>query len=276
MYKIFFIAFVIILNLGCKKHHKCNDASNPDCPNYDPCFGKSAIDTAFLVLQPYGGFPPPSDECLMPSYDTIYGGGTGMRIEAPKNNSSSSTYSWTIGTDPKVYKQRGFEIDLSNWLNTGNWEKSIEVRCTIKTPPNGCIKLKDTLVVTKRNVFFTKYNPFFGVFYGKFNGSNEEDTFKNIYIVGQDEFRGFTLDYYQQFFIGAPFQDSFTSFDAYNQNKTCKMRYYNLLSPALIKTAYVTSYEFKIIYLRRTQITFWVQKPGEAEQIYEFVGNKIY
>ena len=54
------------------------------------------------------------------------------------------------------------------------------------------------------------------------------------------------------------------------------MRYYSLLQPTLLKTAYVTSYEIKIIYFGRTQFTFWVQKPGEAEQVYEFTGNKIY
>lgn len=267
---------ITLLFYACKKQECCNDASNPNCENYDPCFGKSTIDTAFLVLLPYGGFPPPSDECVLPSYDTIYGGGTGMRLEAPKHNPSNSTYQWTVGNDPTVYKTKAFEIDFDGWLNAGNWEKSMEVRCTIKTPPNGCIKLKDTMVVTKRKVFFTKYNPSIGVFYGKFNGSNIEDTFKNIFIVGLDKFRGYPVDYYQRFFIGAPFQDSFTDFDANNYNKTCKMRYYSLLQPSLPKSAYVSSYEIKIIYFGRTSFTFWVQKPGEQERVYEFVGNKIY
>ena len=64
MKQLIIFACITLLFYACKKHHHCNDASNPNCENYDPCFGKSTIDTAFLVLLPYGGFPPPSDEKL--------------------------------------------------------------------------------------------------------------------------------------------------------------------------------------------------------------------
>ena len=45
------ILFVLIIGLftTCRKDKEisCNDIENPDCPNYDPCHGKSQVNADF-------------------------------------------------------------------------------------------------------------------------------------------------------------------------------------------------------------------------------------
>jgi hypothetical protein len=57
---IFIITTFVLLALGsCKKEKPCKDPSNPDCENYDPCYGKKAPSADFIIGQsaaaPYFG-----------------------------------------------------------------------------------------------------------------------------------------------------------------------------------------------------------------------------
>ena len=49
---IFIITTFVLLALGsCKKEKPCQDPSNPDCENYDPCYGKKAPSADFIIGQ---------------------------------------------------------------------------------------------------------------------------------------------------------------------------------------------------------------------------------
>lgn len=46
------LSLVALLALGsCKKEKPCQDPSNPDCENYDPCYGKKAPSADFIIGQ---------------------------------------------------------------------------------------------------------------------------------------------------------------------------------------------------------------------------------
>lgn len=118
-----------ILFNGCKK---CNDPQNPDCKNYDPCYGKSRINTYFKVRPGDNGFPPPEDWCDLIPCDSFTA--SSVRFDAPDNNPENSIYSWQIGTEPKPRIGKSIEVDFSKYLNAENWEKHFPITLTIKTP----------------------------------------------------------------------------------------------------------------------------------------------
>jgi hypothetical protein len=54
------LSLIALLALGsCKKEKPCKDPSNPECENYDPCYGKKAPSADFIIGQsaasPYFG-----------------------------------------------------------------------------------------------------------------------------------------------------------------------------------------------------------------------------
>jgi hypothetical protein len=43
---------------GCKEEPPCNDPSNPDCANYDPCYGKKPVTADFEMSEVWRFVPP--------------------------------------------------------------------------------------------------------------------------------------------------------------------------------------------------------------------------
>ena len=67
------LSLVALLALGsCKKEKPCQDPSNPDCENYDPCYGKKAPSADFIIGQssPQSYFGMASFEFI--SDDTLF------------------------------------------------------------------------------------------------------------------------------------------------------------------------------------------------------------
>lgn len=141
---------------SCRK--KCHDPKNPECKNYDPCYGKSRINAKFKVRPGDNGFPPPEDWCDLIPCDTF--DASSVRFDVPDNNPANSTYTWQIGSEPGTRTGKSFEVDFSDYLNAGNWEKHIPVTLTIRTPMNACMThFEDTLVQSSRLLFFTEKMP---------------------------------------------------------------------------------------------------------------------
>lgn len=140
---------------GCKEEPPCNDPNNPDCANYDPCYGKRTINTFFKVRPGDNGFKPPEEWCDLIPCDTF--NASSVRFDAPDGNPENSTYEWQIGTELEPRSGKAFEIDFSDYLSDNGWERHIPITLTIRTPMNSCLtNLKDTLVSVTRELFFTQ------------------------------------------------------------------------------------------------------------------------
>ncbi|MCB9261588.1 MAG: hypothetical protein H6607_04370 [Flavobacteriales bacterium] len=161
-FKIFMAMVLLWAGFGMQGCKHCLDASDPDCDNYDPCYGQHTIDTYFKVRDGDNGFPPPPKWCLdMITYcDTFLS--SSVRLTVPKGN-PHSTYEWRIGDDSTVRTVDEFEISFEDDLKEYGWERFYPVTLTIHTPYTSCLdNPADTLVVVTRNIFFTEkqYNIF--------------------------------------------------------------------------------------------------------------------
>jgi len=260
---------------GCKK--KCCDPNNPDCENYDPCNGKREIKTNFRVTKAFNGFPGPPPECPYESRDTLYGI-TNVRFEAPKNDLLNSTYFWQVGTDNNVRKGKAIEVSFGSWLSQGNWEKQIPVNLTIKTPYNGCMDIKDTLVKVTRNIMLSQNYYGFGVLYGRWDNQNFNDTFKMAVTKEIKFFKGMELSFFGTYsvFINAPFSDTFLLYSTFNLNQPeCERRNMNPLSQPKEQEGYVSASQQELLNYPYSRWKFWVKRPNEQEKIYTFTGKFI-
>jgi hypothetical protein len=140
---------------GCRKDCPCQDPNNPDCENYDPCYDKKRINSNFRVRAGDNGFPPPEEWCDLVPCDTLRA--SSARFDMPLNNPANSDYTWQIGNEPIPRKGKAIEVDFSDYLNAGNYEKYIPITLTIRTPLNSCMtNLEDTVIKVKREIFFTQ------------------------------------------------------------------------------------------------------------------------
>jgi len=269
------LASCVLFFEGCKK--KCCDPNNPDCENYDPCNGKKMVNMNFRVTKAFNGFPGPPPECPYESRDTIYIA-TNVRLEAPNNTLLNSEYYWQVGTDTTVRKGKAIEVSFGSWLSQGNWEKQIPVNLTIKTPYNGCMDKKDTLVKVTRNIMFSKNYYGSGVLYGRWDNQNFDDTFKMALTKEIKFFKGMELSLFGSYivFINAPFSDTFLLYSTFNlKQPECEKRNLNSLSQPKEQEGYVSAYQTELLEYPYSRLRFWVKKPGESEKIYTFVGRKV-
>jgi hypothetical protein len=93
---------IIVLSLGlvfitacCKDEpdNKCYDASNPDCENYDPCFGKSPVSANFTMSERLGNGPPEMNTLIA---DTNFTPKARIVFKAHEKN---AYYKWYLGTE---------------------------------------------------------------------------------------------------------------------------------------------------------------------------------
>jgi hypothetical protein len=210
---ILLVGMALVLN-SCKEEcPTCQDPTNPDCENYDPCYGKKTINTYFKARSGDNGFPPPPEWCLdkITYSDTFLS--SSVRFTVPEGN-PTSTYQWQIGSDPTVRTAKEFEISFYDELQENGWERSIPVTLTIRTPLNSCLdNPKDTFKVVTRELFFTNSRGGTAIFIDdvnkKFKGyftsqPNEEVILETIYDKGM--FRGETPPHW--LIVGLPIADT--------------------------------------------------------------------
>lgn len=95
-YFLFLIIFVFSFQ-ACKDD--CNDISNPDCSNYDPCFGVEAANADFHIFEPVGSNLSETDTILWPAH-VIF-----------RAKQEADSFKWLLGSevlDTKEVYRNGF------------------------------------------------------------------------------------------------------------------------------------------------------------------------
>jgi hypothetical protein len=102
------IGLAALLTLNACRKERCDDPSNPDCHNYDPCYGvvgdasfrmmETALTTGFLC----GGTDLDRIEVEV---DTVNPGHVTFRA-----NHEASSYEWRVGSDARRWTTREFEL----------------------------------------------------------------------------------------------------------------------------------------------------------------------
>ena len=87
------ISIGILVSLGSCKKEKCHDPSNPDCDNYDPCYGQDPIETEIELSQRVALTGKFQDFYF--ETDSIYPQ-TQIRFHCPLDGAK---YTWTLGAE---------------------------------------------------------------------------------------------------------------------------------------------------------------------------------
>lgn len=204
----FLLILVTTLAAGCQDddENTCCDPTNPECPNYDPCFGKMETTADFAILQPYAQVGPNAGTYFE---DSVTFGAT-MRFVA--KDTAASSYRWILGVDT-IYDE--VEVTRSTFsLPEGSYPVSLKVA---KDPDSLCFPLDDGMDETTR--FFTKINGCDAAIWGEYKGvleSNSNDSLVVQLILSSSTNSIEPCD--PQSIIGAVF-----CLNLFNENDTSKL-----------------------------------------------------
>ncbi|MDP2175232.1 MAG: hypothetical protein Q8K70_04905 [Bacteroidota bacterium] len=278
------LAFFLVLFFSTCKKDCCQDPTNPECENYDPCYGKTRINSNFRVRPGDRGFKPPEDWCDLIPCDTF--SETSVRFDIPLNNPNNSTYEWQIGNEPEPRKtNKGFEVDFSDYLKADNWRKHLSVTLTIKTPLNSCMtQADDTLIQVTRNLYFEpfgysliKRNESFASFKGYF--TNEPNKSVTLTLIQQmiGNFRGVEAPF--ALTIGLKSVDTLlhpvthlVEMCQNYKNSKIKILFPEQNTPKL--SFYFSYIENYFINENKIRLIYEFKKPTGFER-YEFIGDRI-
>lgn len=107
------LLLVALFEAGCKKETDCDDPTNMDCSNYDPCYGQTAFTEADFKVQEVLGYGysdlPYSDSVDFHVFDTedTVCRGNFVRFSALME---ADRYEWRIGSDPRVFTGSSFQL----------------------------------------------------------------------------------------------------------------------------------------------------------------------
>jgi hypothetical protein len=150
VFTILLLVLIPFLNSCCKK---CQDSSNPDCENYDPCFRKVSAD--FKMMLPV---EPQGDEVYFFECDTVH---PRSEVIFVAQDSSDVTYEWKIGTDPTIFKTRKVVLQFDN-------PAVLDVKLIVrKKDPCGAVNTFADTLTRRLVVSNTNFDAFF---VGKYKG----------------------------------------------------------------------------------------------------------
>ncbi|MFN7302717.1 MAG: hypothetical protein ACK5U7_14695 [Bacteroidota bacterium] len=166
------------LGIGSCRKEQCHDPQNPECENYDPCWGKLKPSANFLMTfhHPWGG---PIDEKYLPEYcDTIIGAGATFVADY----SNAVSYTWKIGTDTRSFTGRKINVDFSKYVedpinnlqSNKQFYNPIEIILSVKLRKSECNPYGDTTLVKKKKLVFAVDNGLYGKYLGRVEGESSD------------------------------------------------------------------------------------------------------
>jgi hypothetical protein len=171
-YKVFILCIVLLGVFSCKK--KCQDKGNPDCENFEPCYGKQKTSAEFIIEEKVGG--------RWFLGDTVDGWNP-VRFTALQD---ADSFIWSIGAE-KLYTKSitRYDFPSDEWID-------VTLIVVNKYPHKNCFPDDDGRD-TFRKQFYSwqtvywhkgdpqapasaKFFPVFGGYWG-YNESNPKDTY---------------------------------------------------------------------------------------------------
>jgi hypothetical protein len=141
---IFSLALLsLILTIGSCRKTCCHDPQNPECENYDPCFGKNIENEILISRAGYGGITNWFQPDVKFSRDNIY--------FRPAKKIDGAKYTWYLGTE--VIEEYEFVRDFSDTRQTK--EQGILIKLIIERPKQtDCFPNDDGLDTFERKIYF--------------------------------------------------------------------------------------------------------------------------
>ncbi len=176
MYKITILLFITIMFNCCR--HKCQDPTNMDCENYNPCTKEKPLSAAFdieedLDIQNGGA----RNNWFWYYYDIGDTLGTGWAYFEP-HDSTADYYEWHIGGG--TYKKQKVHLTIPQSMAG----QKVDVMLIIKKEPNKiCFPDDDGIDTVKRTIYIADYysNAAMTGRYHGYDTDNPTDTY-NIFL----------------------------------------------------------------------------------------------
>jgi hypothetical protein len=142
---------------GCKKC-ECRDVSNPECENYDPCFGQTEVKADFIIGEMNTFMPVNGDDNFVnadsifrtPAYE--YDGGNFNTYQSYlgfKCLTQGAKTTWKLGAE--TITESFFARFFKNGLVSGKYKVSLIVE---KEPNKRCFPKDDGIDTLEKNFYF--------------------------------------------------------------------------------------------------------------------------
>lgn len=198
------------------ENEPCYDPTNVECVNFDPCAWNPPTGGFKMRSTPVGFVVPENLEAEW--CDTIFRSGVEFRADMV----SAKSYTWYIGTETTPRTGRQFPLSFEPYtddtlnLNPDNPDYYLPLNITleVRNDPGPCVSPDDTLLISTRQLVFTKKILTIGTFRGYVEGEN----FTRDVIFWQ---KGEDLDnpvFAQRYFgeiIGLPSEDTIRYYGIY-------------------------------------------------------------
>jgi hypothetical protein len=163
-----FLLLTFLLLDGCKKEDEfCDDPTNRQCPNFDPCTLAVAANSDFKIVNTisFG-----VDTVINIEVDTAYGGSSNTAYQA--DIQEGLAYAWKVGADPRTFQGPELSLNFTGFI--GNVAVTLE---TTTLDSLGCIPESEMRTTKTKNIYYTDLSiPYsiHGVFRGKVLGEAGE------------------------------------------------------------------------------------------------------
>jgi hypothetical protein len=182
-----YLLFLFVMVTGCKEDDEdpCRDPTNPECANYDPCFGNEPT-ASFKMRGSSVGFPI-SENLVAEWCDTI----RRAHVEFMADMEDAEVYEWYIGTETEPRFGRSFKLDFGDYiedtlqnLNPDNpdYYLPLDVTLIVRNSIGACVSVNDTVLTSTSQLVFTRKWLPRGVFIGRVEGED----FDREVILWQD------------------------------------------------------------------------------------------
>ncbi len=144
---LLYLCLAVLLTIpGCKCN--CDDPTDPDCKNYDPCYGVDPPLTAdfeiYISVDPISTYGP---DTLLKFNDTFNGGP--LVFKAKEENADS--YEWKIGSG--IYNKREFSLNF----DTAPDSTAIPITLTVRKSPNyACYPYDDSVLTYEKKIYISE------------------------------------------------------------------------------------------------------------------------
>jgi hypothetical protein len=147
---IFLLGIIGIGVAGCDED--CEDITNPECPNFDPCYGVEDVPQATIEVG-RTLFTGPNSPDIRYSGDTILYGGVYFKT----NISNAIRYEWTVGTDNRTWNTKEFELNFPDTDSLTLRNNPIQVRLIVEYETNACFPENNGIDTVYKTIHFRAY-----------------------------------------------------------------------------------------------------------------------
>ncbi len=162
------LAAICLFSPACKK--PCFDPQNPDCEDYDPCYGEKETSAAFGMYETiFCSFT----DTMLRATDTTMGGYVQFIAQ-----DFLEEYQWKVGQDARIFTTKSFRLNFTGF--TGDVEIQLIGK---KSPTQSCFPLDDGIDTVKRMLHLKSYTEDVHPFWNKKYRGYTTDEPDSIYTI---------------------------------------------------------------------------------------------